>query len=381
MANFRGRVKSGGQTLKWENFKQYSRQKKFFLVSALVLLLAFFINIYVTLHFKKIRREEQEQATALKDVQNLLSNAQASLLYKDDNSAHNFLVSAEKKLPPFAGIKSSNKNLYSQINEQIKDLEQKVEKVTEVQAIALGSLSAAKNLIKLPGSLATYYSGGILSFDVASGKIRDGLLKTARPILAGVFAQKTSAVIFDGQQLYVWDFSNGGVGNGFSLSVPGKDDLAGLAYYQTNNRVYALDKKTGQIISFLVNGDTLSKPIISVRDDSLKNAQDLAIDTNVYALTANGINKYQSGRQMNFKMPQLLDAFSGSGKIYTQKDFKNLYVLDAGKSRILILDKRGGLVSTLKISRLDKMADFHVDEKNKIIYVLNDSALYKVTIP
>jgi len=78
-------------------------------------------------------------------------------------------------------------------------------------------------------------------------------------------------------------------------------------------------------------------------------------------------------------MPVLAKPFFGKGKIYTEINYKNLYLMDPENKRILVMDKTGELLNTLQSPQLDKMVDFYVDEANKTFYVLNDTALLKLT--
>jgi DNA-binding beta-propeller fold protein YncE len=113
----------------------------------------------------------------------------------------------------------------------------------------------------------------------------------------------------------------------------------------------------------------------------LAEAIDISIDGSIYVLTKTGINKFQSGKLADFSLPPLPTPFSGEGKIYTQKDFKYIYVLDQGNNRILVLDKKGNLAFSLKSDDFTKLKDLFVDEKAKTIYILNDTSLLKATLP
>ena len=86
-------------------------------------------------------------------------------------------------------------------------------------------------------------------------------------------------------------------------------------------------------------------------------------------------------RPTNFALQNLPTPLSATGKIYTEKDFNYLYILDSGNNRILIFDKSGNLVNTLMSDSFTGLKDFQVDEKNKIIYALNDGSLLKITLP
>jgi hypothetical protein len=369
------------------NFRQLSWEKKLFLVSAAVLLLAVILSIGVAIRLKGTRANQQQVALRLKQVQTSLNNAQSSFLYNDTTAVVSYLTAAKSQLPASdAGLNQENKTLYSQVNGQLSELQQKIEKNTDVKVTNLGGLGSADNLIKLSDyvavkvSLSGSASGNqIVSFNKNTGKIEDGVLKSSKNIFSSAPLTGNTAVIFDGNDLAVWEATSGKLGSGFNQSVPQKQDLAGLVNYATNSRVYTVNKKTQQIINYAVIGDTLSKPIVAVKDSALANAQDLAIDGSIYVLTNSDINKYQSGKLVNFKMPFLVTPYSGSGKIFTDKDTSNIYVLDAGNNRILILDKRGNLKNTLKAKEFTKLKDFQVNEKTKTIYILNDNSLLKVT--
>ena len=77
-------------------------------------------------------------------------------------------------------------------------------------------------------------------------------------------------------------------------------------------------------------------------------------------------------------MPKLTKPFSGTGKIVTNKDMNNVYVLDSGNNRILVISKQGHLVQQIKSNQFNTPEDFSVDEKNKVIFVLNDGSLQKL---
>jgi hypothetical protein len=159
-------------------------------------------------------------------------------------------------------------------------------------------------------------------------------------------------------------------------------DAAGLTYYPTNSRVYMVNKKTNQVLSFLINGSAVSRPVVSVQNaKELASATDMAIDGSLYVLNANGVVKYYAGKPAEFNFPQMFTAYSGSGKIQTGADFKYIYILDIGNNRIIILDKRGTLVSTLTSRQFTQLQDFQVDEKAKIAWVLNGGSLLKVILP
>lgn len=374
-------VTAGRSTLSPEQFKTFSSEKKFFLVSLAILLVVVILSLGVAIRLKQSKQQAVQTAGQLQQVQTLLNSAQTSFLYNDQNSAQDYLKQAEAKMPVGNSISAANKALYQTVSGQLTDLENKIQKQTQAQVTNLGALASGSALIQLPNLLAVQNSHSIISYSVTTGKIEDGALKAGDTLLASIYLGNNLSAIYNGSALRLWDFTTGNLTAPFSGSVPATSDFSGLAFYPTNSRAYLLNKTTGQIISFIVFGGSISKPVVSVSDPSLKGAEGLAIDGAIYTLSGGSVKKFQSGRAAPFAMPALAKTLSGNAKIYTEKGWLNLYILDSGNNRIVIIDKTGTLVATLQNNEFTKLADFKVDEKNKVIYVLNDSSLLKVALP
>jgi hypothetical protein len=368
-------------TVSSQNFRQYSPQKKFLIASILILLIALAANIGIAVHLKKTKSAASQTAAELQAAGSLLSNAQSSLLYKDDAAAAGYLSQAKSKLPDIKSVPSSQKTLYNQILSQIQNLQAQMEKVTQAKVTNLGSLAKGGSLIVLPQLLAVQSGQDIVSFNRQTGQVSDGSLKSAVNIVSAVYLSGSIAAVYDGASLYVWDFSTGALGPAYSQQVPGQNDFGGMAYYPVNKRVYVADKKNAQVVSFSIDKNSFARPVVSVRNPNLGKTVSLAIDTAVYALGGGAVSKFMSGNLATFNVPNLTTPLSDNGKVYAQKGFTNIYILDIGNKRILVLNKTGSLVETLKSDLFTSLSDFAVDEVNKIIFVLNDGSLLKVALP
>ncbi|MDR3642404.1 MAG: hypothetical protein P4L74_02125 [Candidatus Doudnabacteria bacterium] len=371
-------VKSG---MNAQNFRQFSAQKKFLIGSIAVLALAVIANIAIAVHLKKTKAQDAQIASQLSAAQLLLQDAQASLLYKDESSAANYYAQAKSKMPELKSVPAAEKTLYTQISGQLQTLQTQMEKVAQADVVNLGSLAKGGSLIALPQYLAVQSGQDIVSYNKQSGQISDGGLKSGVTIVAGVAAGGTTAAVYDGTSLYIWDYAKGSLGPGYSQSMPAQNDFGGMAYYPTNNRVYVADKKSGQVVSFLINKNTFSRPVVAIRNQDLSKVSSLAIDGAIYLFNGSAVSKYLAGASANFTMPNLSAGLSGASKIYAQKGFNNVYILDGGNNRILVTDKTGNLLETLESPQFNQPSDFAVDEAAKIIYVLNDGSLLKVVLP
>ena len=374
-------IKNTNPAMPINKVRSFSKWKKVLFFSVLFLICAVILEISIARRLKKTTVTQTAVTGQLQEVQTLLNDAQSKLLYKDDGSARDYLAQAQAKMPSQQNVPPSDQNLYNQTLTQIQDLQMKFEKAIMVTTTNVGSLGQGQSLFSLGGFLATQINSTIVSYDKTTGSISDANFLSSEKLMAAAYLGKTSAIVYNGKSLLVWDFVKKQFSEPFTLSVPAQSDWAGLKIYATNNRVYLIDKKTNQIINFLI-GNTISKPVVTTKNaNDLGNALDLAIDGSIYVLNTNGVSKYQAGSLVNFKLPTMATAFSGQGKISTDKDWSNIYILDIGNNRILVIDKKGNLVATLKSKDFTKLKDFVVDEKSKTAYILNDGSLLKITLP
>jgi hypothetical protein len=157
---------------------------------------------------------------------------------------------------------------------------------------------------------------------------------------------------------------------------------AGLATYFGN--LYVLDKKQNQILKFVEVDSTYSKSNYFSDNSSVNfsKAISIAIDSSVYVLSTNGsIAKYTKGASESFNLSGLDKDLSNPTRIFTNADTNNVYVLDNGNSRIVVLDKTGKYVAQYQAGGVIKSAkDLDVDEANKKAYVLSGGKVYEIDL-
>ena len=371
----------GKKNLSPSQIRQFSPEKKFFFFSAAVLAFAVILLTSTAVYKKGQRQKEERILASLAQAQKYLSDADAALLYKDEPSAKEFYV---KSLETLGSLKNLSKDQTAKADElktQANEIKTRLERTVEVSTENLGTLAQGDTLIKLPEYLAVQ-SGPIVSFEKSTGTVRDDAIKISGTVALSQYISKNKAAVYDGVNLKLWDFASGTTGPGLESSVPAKENAAGMAYYPTNQRVYMVDKAKNQVVNFAVLNDQLGRALVSanLKNNDGKNARDLAIDGSLYILTAEAIKKYHSGSPDEFS-PAFLTPLNDPKKISTKTDFSNIYILDAGNRRIVVLSKKGSVIMTLTSPDFTDLKDFEVDEKNKTIFILNGSSLLKVTMP
>lgn len=151
----------------------------------------------------------------------------------------------------------------------------------------------------------------------------------------------------------------------------------GLGRYLGN--FYVLDKKSNQIFKFASNNYEKSNYLQGAVD--LSSARSLTIDGSIWVLLQNGsILKFTKGDQESFKVSGLDKPLSSPTKVYTDKEIDNVYILDNGNSRIVILGKDGSFKEQYLSNIIKTARDFEVLEKDKKIYVLSQSKVYEIEL-
>jgi hypothetical protein len=154
----------------------------------------------------------------------------------------------------------------------------------------------------------------------------------------------------------------------------------GLSNYIGN--LYVLDKSQNQILKF-VNSDSgyVKANYFSTINPDLSKAIAITIDSSIYVLTTDGnISKFTKGATDTFTIAGLDTPLSNPTKIYTNASDDNVYILDNGNSRIVVLDKSGNYKNQYQAGVLKTAKDFDVLEKDKKIYVLSGGKTYEVDL-
>lgn len=356
--------------------KSYSRPKKFFFISAAILLIALIANIVVA-KYSKDNKPTPVAAATIESLQKMADDANAAIIFGSEGDAISLLSNLQSELAKLNNIPQDQQDDIDKIRNQAKELENKLNKVTEVTVERLGSLGNSDSLIVLPNYLATESNRTVVSYNRANSSIADNVLRTSEPIIRSIYLKDNRAAVYNGTELLIWNTQTGILGGAFTDQVPGISSSVGLKTYPTNNRIYMIDTAQGRVISYAASERDFSKPTVSIAPtEDLKKASDLAIDGNIYIATNGTILKYNSGAKQEFS-PAIKD-LSSTTKLYTQVDYNYIYILDAGNKRIVVLNKDGSMVSTITSKDFDNLKDFAIEENSRTIFVLNGNNLLKV---
>ncbi len=145
---------------------------------------------------------------------------------------------------------------------------------------------------------------------------------------------------------------------------------------------------------YQIDGDKLQKHSVNeaeidttlwAQTEYFRNAKDIAISISIFVLTDDGeIVKYTTGVKDNdFKITGMGVAFNNAVSLKTGWDLDNLYVLDKGNNRVVVLSKDGKFIKDIKganWSGLGGVKAMAIDSEEEAIFVLHGTRIYKATL-
>lgn len=155
------------------------------------------------------------------------------------------------------------------------------------------------------------------------------------------------------------------------------------------SNVYLLDSSnpstsSGQIWKYVPTSEGYSDKREYLTKDikvDFSDAKNMQIDSAVYVLKSNGdILKFLRGVKENFSYEGLDKEVKDPKSFFVSEKTENLYILDSGNSRLLILTKTGIYKGQIEGDKFGTASDLVVDEKGKKVYLLEGSKIYQVDL-
>ena len=105
----------------------------------------------------------------------------------------------------------------------------------------------------------------------------------------------------------------------------------------------------------------------------------MTIDGSIWIIESNGtVLKLTKGKADSFNVSGLDKPFTSPTKIFTKNDFNNVYILDNGNGRIVVLTKDGTYKEQYQATVIKNAKDFEVNESGKKIFILSGGKIYEI---
>ncbi|MDP3974072.1 MAG: hypothetical protein Q8P92_04575 [Candidatus Daviesbacteria bacterium] len=360
----------------------------------LAVILIVIIAIGVGLNYKQAK-DQQRDAQFNQLIQSSRDDFEAAKGLKSLNpvEAKTKLDSAKANLQQALSLKPNEgeaKDLQNQINEEEKSILQQFEASEFPVFLDLGLAKEGFQAKQMSLS-----SGNILLLDPQT-----------KTLLLVDISQKSNEILAGGEQL--GDASLAILNNNFAFSfasdkgvirtdVKSKEqtavaeadkewgEIADIGSFGSN--AYILDSSPpagGQIWKYVPVASGYADKSSYLKDDveaDLSDSSRMQIESSIYVLKSNGeILRFTRGNKDNFTYQGLDKGVKDPKSFFTSQDTDNLYVLDSGNSRLLVLAKDGVYRSQIAGNKFSTATDLVVDEVGKKIYLLEGSKIYVVDL-
>lgn len=152
-------------------------------------------------------------------------------------------------------------------------------------------------------------------------------------------------------------------------------DIAGFA-----SNVYVLDKANNQIWKYQPAGNGYAEKkeyLASAVEADFSKAIRMQIESSIYVLNEGGeILRFTKGNKDSFAISGLDKGVKNPKNFFTSSDVDNVYILDSGNSRLVVVDKAGKFVAQYQGDKFAVASDLVADEKGKKIYLLDNGKIY-----
>lgn len=330
---------------------RFSHTQKLFLTIAVILAGVLMTSIILFVNRQKQAQQEQlfqsiyTPAKAKYDEGQSLADLNKSLALSDFQAAKDLLSGAVGKFPSDSSQEKQITNLLNNVNNSLNQTTQ-----ANIASTAIAPDNASPLLTFQAKQTTPYVTQDDTNFYSADNSV---VSTTSKKTSATKQVIKNSS---DYQQ------------------------IGGLAAYLGN--LYILDKQDG-IIKYVPAGSSYGKSTYlaaGVKPDFSK-AVSMTIDGSIWVLSSDGtVSEYLRGKQVSLTLSGLDKPFANPSSIITSADDSNVYVLDNGNSRLVVLDKTGKYLSQYQSGNLKNATGLDLDEKNKKAYFLNAGKVYQLSL-
>lgn len=357
-----------------EKFRQLSFARKFFLICFIIFLLVFAVNVGAFFINQSNKRHQNKITDQASQLSQKLDSAEAAFIIQDEDSAGTQLAEARQI---FNSLKNLSPQKAAELEPMLTDVSNKINRTVII--------SNPRNLYELknnPQYVARAGSGFIFSAAQASSifSLNNSTLKNIF-LLNSIDSSITGLsnmpgfgnLVATSKKIYRVNESQKQFD---TVSTQSNSDLLSLKTLSPN-RLYTIDKKTGQVLRFVIADGTVSaaQPLLK-SSAPMDGVQDLGIDGDVYLLYSNNLKRFTNGTEANFGLAQLADPLQNAERIFVGS---SIYILEPAKKRIIIYSKNGKLTNQLYFPSSNSLTDFYVDENSRYIYLIDGNALLQIT--
>ncbi len=357
----------------------------------LVLVLVFFFLLIAGFFIFQGEEKKQlkEKEKILSEIQEKIFKAGNFLIFKNEEKANILFKEAWEEILPLTKEEDSLKNKAISLKDSI---EINLKNLSKLEVISEPELIFEFDPKEFIPQKMVYFNGNLYFFSPLSEKlykVNPQTIKNNNFYSFGKTNEVSLATISDNSILFfskpdkIIFFKEDKFGEYFSLKPPYPDfNFVGFSSYQRN--IYFLDNQKGEIIKYLSpleKGKESPQFGLLPQTKKATDSKSMAIDGSIWILSEiNTISRYHNGQYQTDLIFDFFPAPKKLYKIFTLPHLPYLYLLEPVQNRIIILKKTGEIFKQFQSEKFENLKDFAVSENGKIIYLLNNQAVYQLTL-
>jgi hypothetical protein len=108
----------------------------------------------------------------------------------------------------------------------------------------------------------------------------------------------------------------------------------------------------------------------------------MLIDGDIWLASNDGsLRRYRSGREQEFSVTGLDEAFSGALQLWSEEENENIYVLEPAAQRLVALRKSdGAFVQQYTSGTLTAATAFTIDAEENVAYVTDGAGVFRIEL-
>ncbi|TAL20475.1 hypothetical protein EPN90_00810 [Patescibacteria group bacterium] len=349
---------------------------------ALILLLLFFGESLRYLAGSRAAGERVSRYNqAIAEVQAKRDAAEASLIYKDEARAWQFLSEAEAKVRELPAGTAAEKRAVGDLLAQIENDKEKLRHIIRLDGLAelIALPAGAGQGVTLLSSekLLTLVSdrGGVWNWDLNKKRLAPAIA----PFLDSgsvrrAYSGKKSPLFFTEKNL-VERVATSTVSA--PLNLPTNSAVAATALW--NGKLYALAPEANQVYRGTKSKSGWNLSVAALKDPDIRDAVDLVIDGAIWVVKPTTIKRYLSGANQNFELKTTDPAPRRLVRVWVGDDRLLLY--DAELKRLFLFNANGTFKAQYAGGPAEDVRDIALDAKKKIVWILTGTGLYETKLP
>ncbi|MDD4333377.1 MAG: hypothetical protein PHT51_04670 [Patescibacteria group bacterium] len=369
-------------------FKALDKKNKIIFSTAAGCLVILVISLSWTIFRNKVVEKRANLTALIQNIELKQNQVEADFLYGNEDDAKKILTEIKDIFSQFGDNEITASDEYKKIAQKNNEQLEKIRHATIIEnpkEIAnFFNLNAGADPLNLSYIDGKLYASDSKQKSIYTVNLKDNLATVISNGEINITALDYPSPVKNGNIYYLNNNSlvelnsKDGKTSQTTINIPvGRENISTMSGY--SSKLYLLDNKNNQIYRYKNSADgfrSYDKLIGDIKDFS--QAVSLAIDGDVYILNKNGVvYKYLSGKSEEFNIDQIDPLLTEADKIMVSPEEEGfIYISEVKNNRLAVFDKTGKFLMQYKISNLNNLKDFSIDEAAKKIYILAGSSVY-----